>query len=150
MKYCDFNGCSCKISKGRYCPEHAASKKLNAKRKTSIITRTNHSIEQALGKKLPILYIKEKTVAVRDVANLYLDAKPIGFPCSTYQKKSLLKLEPNNIQDCCVLNAIRLKKMMVKLKSFRELFQVTPIKNNFFVITEDRVAGGTCKVAQDF
>ena len=45
----------------------------------------------------------------------------------------------------------RLKKMIVKIKKFSRIISSNPpIRNNFFVITEDRVAGGTCKVAQDF
>jgi 5-methylcytosine-specific restriction enzyme A len=32
MKYCDFNGCSNKVSKGRYCAEHKRSKQ-SARRK---------------------------------------------------------------------------------------------------------------------
>ncbi|EJG3828862.1 hypothetical protein A0J04_003291 [Listeria monocytogenes] len=44
-----------------------------------ITIRTNRFIEQKHGKMLLILFMKEKVVAVKDVAALYLEGKRIGI-----------------------------------------------------------------------
>ncbi|MCS5459229.1 hypothetical protein NWO28_11400 [Enterococcus faecalis] len=79
MRYCQFEGCSNTTEKGAYCSEHARKSRKRKSQSMFIIMITNHFIEQKNGKMSLTLSMKEKVVAVKDVAVLYLEGKRIGI-----------------------------------------------------------------------
>lgn len=79
MRYCQFEGCSNTTEKGAYCSEHARKSRKRKSQSMFIIMTTNHFIEQKNGKMSLTLSMKEKVVAVKDVAVLYLEGKHIGI-----------------------------------------------------------------------
>lgn len=79
MRYCQFEGCSNTTEKGAYCSEHARKSRKRKSKSMLIIMTTNHFIEQKHGKMSLTLSMKEKVVAVKDVAVLYLEGKHIGI-----------------------------------------------------------------------
>ena len=100
MKYCDFNGCSCKISKGRYCPEHAASKK--QRKKKDIYHHENKPFYRtgAWKEVADFVYQRENGCCQR-CGKFVFGRQAHRHHVVPIRKNPLLKLGPNNIRLLC-------------------------------------------------
>lgn len=101
MKYCDFNGCTNKISKGRYCDEHKRSTS-SKKRKKSIYHNTNKSFyNSATWKSMrSVVYERERGYCQR--CKVFVFGKNAQVHHIVPVKKNpLLKLEPTNLKLLC-------------------------------------------------
>lgn len=104
MKYCDFNGCSNKIAKGAYCPEHKRSKKSSrAKRKKKdIYHHENKSFYNSGPWKSMREYIYERDKGCCSRCGKFVFGKSAHVHHKVPVKDNrLLKLDPINLILLC-------------------------------------------------
>ncbi|MED3549971.1 HNH endonuclease signature motif containing protein [Cytobacillus praedii] len=101
MKYCDFNGCSNKLRKGRYCEDHKSNKK-KAKPKKSIYHNSNKQFYNSdVWKHMrSVIYQREKGRCQRCKKFVFGKQAQVHHVVPI-KENPLLKLEPNNLKLLC-------------------------------------------------
>ena len=101
MKYCDFNGCSNKISKGRYCTDHKRNKPKKKTTKT-IYHNSNKSFynSDAWQSMRSFVYQREHGCCQRCGKFVFGRAAHVHHVVPI-KKNPLLKLDPNNLRLLC-------------------------------------------------
>lgn len=101
MKYCDFNGCTNKIDRGKYCEEHKRAKG-KARENKSIYHNTNKPFynSDAWKSMRSFIYEREKGKCQRCGKFVYGKRAQVHHVV-TIKKNPLLKLEPNNLRLLC-------------------------------------------------
>lgn len=111
MKYCDFNGCSNKITKGAYCDEHKRSKKSSRSKskKKDIYHHDNKSFynskawrgdKQGRGGMRDFIYERDRGCCQR-CGKFIFGRRAHVHHIIEIKKDPLLKLEPNNLRLLC-------------------------------------------------
>lgn len=137
MKYCQFNGCSNKISKGAYCEDHRRVSPSKKKPK-NIYHHKNKSFY--------------KTEAWKDLrSEVYERAHGCCEECGKFvfgrtahchhivpiKENPLLKLEPNNIKLVCPQCHVKIENEEKTKKVFASYFKIDPpYRNKFFSFAE--------------
>ena len=121
MKYCDFNGCSCKISKGRYCPEHAASKK--QRKKKDIYHHENKSFYKSDAWKTTRDFVYERDLGCCQRCGKFVHGRSAHVHHKVPVKKNpLMKLDLNNLILLCPKCHIKEENKVDEEKVFPSYF----------------------------
>ena len=104
MKYCDFNGCSSKISSGYYCKEHKRSKQSVKKKqkKRDIYHHNNKSFynSKAWKSTRSFIYERERGCCQR-CGRFIFGRRAHVHHVIEIKKDATLKLDPNNLMLLC-------------------------------------------------
>jgi len=104
MKYCDFNGCSNKISKGRLCTEHKRSKQSIRKKqkKKDIYHHENKSFYNSKAWKSIRTFVYERERGCCQRCKSFVFGRLAHVHHIVPVKKDItLSLEPNNLMLLC-------------------------------------------------
>ncbi|OMC81861.1 endonuclease [Viridibacillus sp. FSL H7-0596] len=100
MKYCDFNGCGNKITKGAYCEEHKRSKEKPVKK--SLYDKSNKSFYNSKQWKSMRQFIYERDKGCCKRCGRFVFGKMAQVHHIVKVKSNAtLKLEPNNLKLLC-------------------------------------------------
>lgn len=100
MKYCDFNGCGNKIARGKYCPEHTASKK--RRKKKDIYHHENKPFYRTDEWKSLAAFVYEREHGCCQRCGRFVFGRQAHrHHVVPIKKNPLLKLDPNNIRLLC-------------------------------------------------
>jgi 5-methylcytosine-specific restriction enzyme A len=102
MKYCDFNGCTNKISKGRYCVDHKRSKPRKKKEQKSIYHHENKSFYNSKAWDFVRTKVYEREKGYCQRCSLFVFGRNAHVHHIIPVKENpLLKLEENNLMLLC-------------------------------------------------
>jgi 5-methylcytosine-specific restriction enzyme A len=104
MKYCDFNGCTSKISKGKYCDDHKRSKQSarRVQKKKEIYHHNNKAFYRSDAWKAMRAYVYERERGCCQSCGVFVfGRKAHVHHIVPIAKNETLKLEENNLMLLC-------------------------------------------------